>query len=197
LEAMRLADAAWNAVDLTTIRHCWQKAGILPKVDQPSMHPTVLVSSLLNTDNTNPIASLEKEVERALNDLQASSVLQRQNRMIIKDLLNPIEETKCLYKTSDEDICKAVLDARQAQEDTLIMGGDNDVDDDADMPLTDGCLRRDFLKLSVSITSHLNSMNDPIARRVEADLASITRQMRRLELDTMTTSQISDYFPSK
>ncbi|KAG6848709.1 hypothetical protein C0991_012603, partial [Blastosporella zonata] len=197
LEAMRLADAAWNAVDATAIRHCWRKAGILPEMDQPTARPTVPISSLLNTDNADPIASLKKEVESVLNDLQASGALQSQNRMTIEDLLNPIEETKCLHETSDEEICKAVLDARLAQEDALITGGDNDVDDDADITPTDGCFRRDFIKLAVSITSHLNSMNDPIARRVEADLASITRQIRRLELDSMTTSEISNYFTSK
>ena len=30
LEAMWLADAAWQEVDATTIQHYWMKAGILP-----------------------------------------------------------------------------------------------------------------------------------------------------------------------
>jgi hypothetical protein len=35
LQAMHLADAAWHEVDTTTIRHCWQKAGILPAMQTP------------------------------------------------------------------------------------------------------------------------------------------------------------------
>ncbi|KAG6915696.1 hypothetical protein DXG01_010338 [Tephrocybe rancida] len=79
----------------------------------------------------------------------------------------------------DVERCKVVLDARQAAEDALINGGDDDVNDNADKP-TNAFLRRDFLKLSISITSHLNGINIPTARRVEADLASIARQMHRL-----------------
>lgn len=36
LQAMRIADIAWNEVDATTIRNCWKKAGILPPPEEPS-----------------------------------------------------------------------------------------------------------------------------------------------------------------
>jgi hypothetical protein len=51
LEAMRLADIAWEEVDMTTIRNCWQKTKILPDtLFNPTYFttPTVPVASLLN-----------------------------------------------------------------------------------------------------------------------------------------------------
>ena len=39
LEAMRLANAAWEEVDATTIRRCWRKAGILPDLKSSSSIP--------------------------------------------------------------------------------------------------------------------------------------------------------------
>jgi len=58
LQAMRLADAAWCRVDVTTIQNCWAKAGILPSMDldvtQPN--PLIPISSLLssNADDQDP-----------------------------------------------------------------------------------------------------------------------------------------------
>ncbi|KAG6874542.1 hypothetical protein C0993_000430, partial [Termitomyces sp. T159_Od127] len=95
LEAMRLADVAWNEVDTTTIRHCWRKAGILPDMALPqATQPIIPVTALLNADSNqpDPITEAEKEVEEALDQLQSTGVLQPQNRMTIEALLNPAEE---------------------------------------------------------------------------------------------------------
>ncbi|KAG6916010.1 hypothetical protein DXG01_008820 [Tephrocybe rancida] len=54
--------------------------------------------------------------------------------LAIEELLNPIDEIECLHKSTDEDICKAVLNAQQAAQDALINGGNDDVDDNADKP---------------------------------------------------------------
>jgi hypothetical protein len=81
LEAMQLADLAWQEVDMTTIRHCWQKAGILPTMD-PSQSmlapPTVPISSLLHapSPNQDPIAAIVDELRFALDDLEETSALQ-------------------------------------------------------------------------------------------------------------------------
>ncbi|KAG6912163.1 hypothetical protein DXG01_016830, partial [Tephrocybe rancida] len=58
----------------------------------------------------------------------------------IEELLNPIDEIKCLHESTDEDIYKAVLNAQQAADDALINGGDDDAGDNADKP-TDAFLR--------------------------------------------------------
>ena len=80
LEAMRLAQDAWNEVDTMTIHNCWQKAGILPQANSelPSMtsdptRPALPISSHIHpslTDTTDdPIAHAEKLVTNALDDL--------------------------------------------------------------------------------------------------------------------------------
>src|SRR5882724_12565694 len=71
LQAMQLADAAWNEVDATTIKNCWRKAGILPSMESPAAaQPTVSILSLLNTDSAHgqgdSIADVEKHIEGAL-----------------------------------------------------------------------------------------------------------------------------------
>lgn len=85
-----------GARSITTIRHCWRKAGILPDTDTPTARPVVPISFLLNTDiSRNPedlILNAEKQVENALNELESTGTLQRRNRMGIDDLLNPADE---------------------------------------------------------------------------------------------------------
>src|SRR5260221_1137828 len=54
LQAMRLADLAWCEVDTTTIRHCWDKASILPNTDSSApTQPMVPIASLLHTPSDN------------------------------------------------------------------------------------------------------------------------------------------------
>ncbi|KAG6855502.1 hypothetical protein H0H87_001949 [Tephrocybe sp. NHM501043] len=98
------------------------------------MQPTVTISSILNAPTSNPIETLEKKVETMLDKLQASSILQPQNRIAIKELINLIDKIECLHKSTDKDICKVVLDAQQAAEDALINGRDDDIDNNADKP---------------------------------------------------------------
>ncbi|EGN92024.1 hypothetical protein SERLA73DRAFT_79951 [Serpula lacrymans var. lacrymans S7.3] len=52
LEAMRLAQDAWNRVDTTTIQNCWTKAGILPDLPPSQMQPTVPILSLIHAAAT-------------------------------------------------------------------------------------------------------------------------------------------------
>ncbi|KAK0183961.1 hypothetical protein F5146DRAFT_939111, partial [Armillaria mellea] len=59
LKAMQLADTAWKAVDATTSKHCWQKAGILAT-------PSSLSTPIPMPD---PIANVKKDVQESLNDL--------------------------------------------------------------------------------------------------------------------------------
>ena len=122
LEAMRMADAAWNDVDTTTIRNCWCKAGILPDMDPtPMTVPSIPISSLLHDSpvQTDPVAHVERQVEDALDELVATGALQARNRMDIEALLNPAAET------SDEEIYQAVIDSISARENIEINGGDD------------------------------------------------------------------------
>ncbi|SJK97310.1 uncharacterized protein ARMOST_00562 [Armillaria ostoyae] len=60
LEAMWLANTAWKAVNMTTIKHCWQKAGILAAPSTPSTPMPV----------PDPIADVKKDVQESLDALQ-------------------------------------------------------------------------------------------------------------------------------
>ena len=53
LDAMRLADEAWNEVNTTMIQNCWHKAGIFPDTDSdlPVVQPSVPILSLMHATN--------------------------------------------------------------------------------------------------------------------------------------------------
>jgi len=106
LEAMQLADITWHEVDTTAIRNCWQKARILPNMDPSApAQPTIPISS-----------AAENALRDALDDLEATGALQSRNRMDIESLLNAPEESRMVEVTTDEEICRAVLAACNAQE---------------------------------------------------------------------------------
>jgi hypothetical protein len=74
-------------------------------------------------------------VEAALDELVLTGVPQVSNRMDINTLLNPVDESQVMDETTDEEISReiyqAVMDAQQVQENAIINGRDDDVDDDA------------------------------------------------------------------
>ena len=114
LEAMRLADAAWQEVDTTTIRHCWMKAGILPSsvtTVTETICPSVPISSLVhNADpQMDPVLHAENQLQDVLDDLESTGCLQSVNRMDIEGLLNPAEESVIIDDTTDQEIYEAVM----------------------------------------------------------------------------------------
>ncbi|KAG6867056.1 hypothetical protein C0993_007186 [Termitomyces sp. T159_Od127] len=83
-------------------------------MDQPAAQPTIPVTDLLNADSTNQldlITEVEKQVEKALDQLQSTGILQPQNRMTIESLLNLADEVHHMEQATEGDICQAVLDA--------------------------------------------------------------------------------------
>ena len=196
LEAMWLAEAAWHEVDTITIRNCWKKAAILPLSSLPVLNPSIPVSSLLNVDDTHglkdPVTIVEKQLESALDELVSTGALQASNRMDIEALLNPADESHVIDETTDEEICQAVLDARKAQEEGPINGGDNDVDDDA--PVEPCPTRREVLQAAAVINKYIDGVDDPSARKLEGILASFKRQMRLEMSSSMNSTHLTDYF---
>ena len=194
LEAMRMADTAWNDVDTTTIRNCWRKAGILPDMDPtPTTVPSIPISSLLHNSpvQTDPVAHVERQVEHALDELVAMGALQARNRMDIKALLNPAGESHVLTETSDEEIYQAVIDSISARENIEINGGD---DVDIDGPVEPHPTRREVLKAVSTIGKYTNDLNDPFAQKIEALLGSFTRQLRLEETGHMKNTVLTDFF---
>jgi hypothetical protein len=158
---MRLAETAWRKVDTTTIRHCWKKAGILPASDDPvPLRPTVPITSLLNIDapmpivespgekSADPVADADKKLDETLDELSATGVLQKKNRMDITSL-NPSNESISIGDTTDEEIFQAVMEAWEARIQSEITGGD---DIDADGPVETRPTYRDIL-LATSVIS--------------------------------------------
>ena len=72
-----------------------------------------------------PIWHAENQVKAMLDDLVATGALQNGNCMDLESLLNPLCESCTLTEVSDKEIYQAVMDAREAQENLEINGGDD------------------------------------------------------------------------
>jgi hypothetical protein len=57
-----------------------------------------------------PDKDVEKQVEAALDELVSMGVLQASNRMDIDTLLNPVDESRVMDETTDEEIYQAIMD---------------------------------------------------------------------------------------
>jgi hypothetical protein len=131
----------------------------------------------------------EKAVEDALDALVEKGALHTRNRMDIESLLNPVEESQDMEETSDEEIFKAVMECRAAQDDAP--GGD-DVDDKS--PCEPCPSRREALQALLLINRYVQTLDDPIARKVEAALSSLARQTRYEAENEKKDTKITDFF---
>lgn len=61
----------------------------------------------------------------------------------LKILQDEVKGRKTKLQVTDEDICQAVLDARRAQENALIGGGDDDVSDNAPIKARPTCCHQE------------------------------------------------------
>lgn len=215
LEAMRLADAAWNEVNSTTIHNCWVKSGILPEAlvcgdatRSPSSttsvpassstvippasesRPSISVPSHLNPHPIEAVLQAEQMVSDSLNQLEARGVLQRSNRMAIEELLNPVSEHENMEETSEEEKCRSVQELRQATEMMEINGGDDgDEEEVAPKPT-----RKEALAAALTLGNYVADINDPFARKLEALTARFGRQTQLEATHDMQPTLITDYF---
>ncbi|KAF8218789.1 hypothetical protein L208DRAFT_1419414, partial [Tricholoma matsutake] len=178
------------------MKNCWKKAAILTSSSLPVLNPSIPVSSLLNVNDTHgledPVTIAEKQLESALDKLVSTGVLQASNRMDIEGLLNSADKSHVIDETMDEEICQAVLDAQKAQEEGPINGGDNDIDDDAPVEPCPTC--RKVLQAASVINKYIDSVDDPVACKLEGILASFKHQMRLEMSFSMNSTQLTDYF---
>ena len=88
-----------------------------------------------------------------------------------------------------------MLDARKAQEEGLINDGDNDIDDDASV---EPCpTHREVLQAASVIDKYIDTLDDPVAHKLEGVLASFRRQMRLEMSHSMNSTHLTDYFSHK
>src|SRR5882724_11000353 len=159
LQAMQFADAAWHELDAMTIKNCWWKAGILPSIESPAAaQPTVSISSLLNTDSAHGqgdcISDAEKHIEGALDELELRGALQHSNRMDLKTILNPVDESQVLDEVADEEIFQAVQDSRNAQKEAMM---DPNFDNDSS---ANACpMRHEVLQAVSDINNYVDTLN--------------------------------------
>lgn len=186
LTAMRLAGAAWKEVDVTTIRHCWHRAGILPDfAPTPVPQPRVPVTSLLHhSSHPDPVSHAETAVSDAVNSLVLRGVLQKSNCMRIESLLNPAIEIEVFSEISEKEIFEAVRDAAAEDDES-----DGEMEDMAEMPTC-----RDVLQAAAIIKQFTADMDDPVARKVEDILGSLSRQLRLDAQKGMVDITLLDYF---
>lgn len=191
LDAMRFANNAWDEVDMTTIRNCWRKAGILPDMDvAPVTQPALPISSLIHTTETHDtsVARSESLVRDALDDLEARGVLQPSNRMDIAEFLDPAMEAHDFFEATDEDIYEAVMDAKAARD-----GLDADDDDlQSNDTLAPTCA--EALQAAMTLQKYVSTINEPIARKVEVVLESLGWATRTREMQGMKDTKLTDYF---
>ena len=165
LEAMRMANIAWNEVDTTTIHNCWRKTGILPDTlfdHTSSTTPTVPVSSLLNDDLYDPIEVAEKEVSNSLSHLERIGVLQPRNRMDLGELLNLVNEHTMYDEGTEEDIYQAVLERCKAEQNREKNAGDG-VDDDSDKSPEVKPSHREALAAVSTLSKYVADLDEPFA----------------------------------
>ncbi|KAJ2934201.1 hypothetical protein H1R20_g2939, partial [Candolleomyces eurysporus] len=203
-KAMRLADEAWRNIDLTTVRNCWLKAGILPDKlihpkPTPSTGPSIPVSSLLEpTPATaapaDSLEAIEKEVEVALNQLESRGALHNSSRMSLEFLLDPPGEHEVLTETADQDIFSAVMSAQAAQELMDINGGDNT----DNTPDPEPCpTNLDILQASATIKKFIKEINEPYAHKLEVLLSSLTHNLRLKNTKALKDTLITKFFTPK
>ncbi|KAH9050854.1 hypothetical protein EDB83DRAFT_2316979 [Lactarius deliciosus] len=190
---MHLAQDAWLEVDTSTIRHCWQKANILPEIIHaaPLTEPTLPISSLVHPQD--PISAAEDRVVAALDELESTGALQRSNRMPLSDLLNPADEAHFASTTTDEEIFNAVMEAKHAQEES--QSGQDESDDISEViPMDPIPTRAEALRAAKTLSRYTRDKNDPFLQQLDSTLVTFGRRTRALEMKNMRATRITSYF---
>ncbi|KAG6871182.1 hypothetical protein C0995_007493 [Termitomyces sp. Mi166 len=202
LEAMQMANIAWNEVDTTTIHNCWHKSGILPKslfnlASTTSTVPSVSVSFLLNNDPVDTaIAAAEKELANSLSHLEQLGVLQPSNRMALHELLNPVNENGMHDASGSEmEIFQAVMEHVESEQTREMNGSDVE---DLNALSTDAKLKpahHEALKAASTLQAYVADLNEPFACELEDILAKFGHQTCLDEFKSLRPTAITDYLP--
>jgi hypothetical protein len=146
----------------------------------------------LSEQPKNPNKDIEKQVEATLDELVSMGVLQVSNRMDINTLLNPVDESQVMDETTDEEIYQAVMDTQEAQENTIINGGDGDPDDNA---LVEDCLtHHEVLQAASVINRYIDGLHDLVTQKLKTLLGSFGHQIHLDKSHSLVSTHITDYF---
>ena len=112
--------------------------------------------------------------------------------MDIESLLNPTEESVIIDNTTDQEIYEAVMASRNAQENALINGGDDDTDDNG---LSEPYPTYKEVLAAVSIVKkHIDLDSDPLARKLDAIFDSFKNNLHIEHSKTMQSTLITSHF---
>jgi hypothetical protein len=163
LEGMRIAKTTWNGVDASTICHCWIKAGILPDsaFHTKNPPPRIAVSSML-CNAEDPMQMAERSVEKSLDALEQTGVLQHANCLGLEDLLNLEPERQVVEDSTDEDIYHVVMAGHEAEENIILAGGANDNDNDAQILLHPSW--KAALQATVTLERYISMLEEPYVK---------------------------------
>ncbi|KAG5633350.1 hypothetical protein DXG03_007540, partial [Asterophora parasitica] len=109
--------------------------------------------------------------------------------LLYKFLLNSPDKNLNMDLATDQDIFDAVMEAREAEENIDINGGDDDQE-----PVSSRPSPSDVCKAVTTITDFLIESGDPDARRLEGLLHGLKRNLRLTETRSMKATRVTDYF---
>ena len=112
--------------------------------------------------------------------------------MDIEGLLNPADESIIIDDATDAEIYQAVMDARNAQEQALINGGDDDADDSSPDEPSPTC--REVLAAVSVLKNYIDLESDPLARKIDALLDSFKYNLHIEQSKSMQPTHITGYF---
>ncbi|TFK21436.1 hypothetical protein FA15DRAFT_672551 [Coprinopsis marcescibilis] len=124
-------------------------------------------------DAVDGVSSAENELSHALDELECTGALQRQNRMDISFLVNCPEENVDIDCATDEEIYEAVMEARAARENMDVNGGDDNEPPQSALPAP-----IDVRKAVSTISDYLIESNEPYARKLEGLLNALRHDLR-------------------
>ncbi len=174
-----MADQAWDAVETKTISNCWRKSGILPSIQ--------MIAPL---EDVEPVLKIEDLLSDSLDFLVATGALQRANVMSVEFLLNPLDEHGSMHAPiTDEEIYQEVLRFEDTEGITIA--------DDDEVNQEERPSRCEALKAMATLQKFAMTMDDPVARKLEAILGRFGRQMRLEEGKSLIDGTITRYFAPK
>ena len=96
-----------------------------------------------------------------------------------------------MEEASDKEICKAVIDLIAASQN---IDSDDANEDSDDIPIDPRPTRRDVLKAVSTISRYTDGLNDPVARKFEANLSLFSRLLCLEETTSMKGTVLTGFF---
>ena len=141
----------------------------------------------------NLILRAEKDLERALDALESTGILQCSNRMDLSELLNPACETHDMFDATDQDICDAILEAKKAREDTDF---DNSSTTDSKIPLNAAMTHKEALQAVYGLRKYIMDLelDTPFAHTFKTMLGRFGHETCTQGMQNMNNTKITSYF---